>query len=336
MGQWQPSLEDMEMNLSYWFQRNVFVTGASGFLGSWICSKLLDLKANVIALVRDHVPQSRLNSEKLKVTRVQGCLEDYRTLERILNEYEIQTIFHLGAQTIVGTANRSPISTFESNIRGTYNLLEACRNTKTIKNVVIASSDKAYGEQSKLPYNESFPLQGSHPYDVSKSCSDLIARSYFLSFQMPVCITRCGNFYGGGDLNFNRLIPGTVRYILNGESPIIRSNGKFIRDYLYIEDAVSAYFQLAECMENQSIHGESFNFSNEIQKTTLEIVEMILDFMERNDLKPIILGQATNEIPEQYLSAEKARNVLNWEHQFSLKDGIEKTISWYKKFLQKK
>ncbi len=329
-------MEGMGMNPDYWFQRNVFVTGASGFLGSWICEKLLELKANVVVLVRDHVPHSRLNRENLPVTRVDGCLEDYHTLERALNEYEIQTVFHLGAQTIVSIANRSPLGTFESNIRGTYNLLEACRKTQTLKNLVIASSDKAYGDQLKLPYDESFPLQGSHPYDVSKSCSDLLASAYYTSYKLPVCITRCGNFYGGGDLNFNRLIPGTIRSIINGEVPVIRSDGKFVRDYLYIEEAISAYLLLAERMETQSIHGEGFNFSNEIQKTALEIVEMILDLMGQKDMKPEILGQASNEIPKQYLSAEKARTVLKWEHQYSIEDGLKKTISWYRDFLPKK
>ncbi len=329
-------MEGLVMNSEYWFQRNVFITGATGFLGSWLTEKLVQLNANVITLIRDQVPQSLLNRKNLAVVRVSGCLEDYDTLERSLNEYEIETVFHLGAQTIVGIANRCPLSTFESNIRGTYHLLEACRRVSNIKNIVIASSDKAYGEQTQLPYDETFSLVGSHPYDVSKSCADLIARSYYISYQLPVCITRCGNFFGGGDLNFNRLIPGTIRSILANEPPIIRSDGQFIRDYLYVEEAVIAYMLLAEKMEELSIHGEAFNFSNEIQKTALEIVQEVLSLMGRNDLGPVILGQATNEIPKQYLSAEKARKILHWQNQYSLEDGLRKTISWYKNFLPQK
>ena len=324
------------MNFDYWFQRNVFITGATGFLGSWLAKKLIELNANVVILDRDHIPQSILNREKIPVSRVRGALEDCDTLERSINEHEIQTVLHLGAQTIVGIANRSPLSTFESNIRGTYNLLEACRRTGIVENIVIASSDKAYGEQEQLPYDETFSLIGSHPYDVSKSCADLIARSYFISYKLPVCITRCGNFYGGGDLNFNRLVPGTIRSVLKGEAPLIRSDGKFVRDYFYIEEAVSAYLLLAEKMKDLSIHGEAFNFSNEIQKTALDIVNIILDLMDCNDLKPEILSQVSNEIPKQFLSAEKARQVLGWEHKYSLEEGLRKTISWYTDFLSTK
>tara|TARA_B100000686_G_C16798624_1_gene984247 strand:- start:691 stop:1665 length:975 start_codon:yes stop_codon:yes gene_type:complete len=324
------------MNPDYWFQRNVFITGATGFLGSWLAERLVYLKANVTILDRDYIPQSRLNRESITVSRVKGCLEDYDVLERSLNEHEIQTVFHLGAQTIVGIANLSPLSTFEANIRGTYHLLEACRRIGHVENIVIASSDKAYGEQTQLPYDETFSLIGSHPYDVSKSCADLIARSYFLSYQLPICITRCGNFYGGGDLNFNRLIPGTIRSVLKGEAPLIRSDGQSIRDYFYVEEAVSAYILLAEKMKDLPIQGEAFNFSNEIQKTALEIVELILDLMGCKGLRPEILRQASNEIPKQYLSAAKARKILSWDHQFSLEDGLRKTISWYKDFLPKR
>jgi CDP-glucose 4,6-dehydratase len=223
-----------------WKNKNVFITGATGLVGSWLTKFLLDEGANVVALVRDIVPKSILWSSsgefeyiKDNLTIINGELEDYLLLERVLSEYEIEVVFHLGAQTIVGIANRNPLSTFESNVRGTYNLLEACRRSLLIKSVVIASSDKAYGEQEQLPYDETAPLQGTHPYDVSKSCADLIAYTYYNTFKLPVCVTRCGNFYGPGDLNFNRIIPGTIRSLLNNESPIIRSDGKFIRDYLY-------------------------------------------------------------------------------------------------------
>jgi CDP-glucose 4,6-dehydratase len=256
-------------------------------------------------------------------------------LERILNEYEIDTVFHLAAQTIVEIANNNPVSTFEANIKGTWNILEACRRNKKVKKIIIASSDKAYGYQTGLPYNEGFPLIGRYPYDVSKSCADLISRSYFETYSLPVCVTRCGNFFGGGDLNFNRIIPGSIRSILNNEPPVIRSDGTFIRDYFYIEDGVLAYLLLAEKMDESSIHGEAFNFSNEIQITVLELVNKIINLMGSN-LKPFILNEATNEIKHQYLSAQKAKNMLGWKSKYNLEDGLHKTIPYYEDFFNKR
>ncbi|MFQ5672004.1 MAG: GDP-mannose 4,6-dehydratase [Nitrospinales bacterium] len=320
------------MTSNYWHQRNVLVTGATGFLGSWLVEQLLVFNAHVVGIIRDQVPDSRLVCQKMSIVHVNGCVEDIQVLERTLNEYEIETVFHLAAQTIVGIANRSPLSTFEANIRGTYNLLEACRRVGSVKNIVIASSDKAYGEQAKLPYDESFSLSGAHPYDVSKSCADLIANCYYQSYDLPVCITRCGNFYGGGDLNFNRLIPGTIRSVLNGAPPVIRSDGTYIRDYIYIQDAVTAYLLLAEKMETLPVRGEAFNFSNESQKKALEIVEMILQLMDQKNLEPVVLAEASNEIPKQYLSAKKARERLNWKPRYSLEEGLKETIAWYRDF----
>lgn len=319
---------------NYWHNRNVFVTGATGFLGSWLTKYLLEKKSNITALVRDWVPKSKLiyDDSISRINIVRGNIEDYFILERILNEYEVDTVFHLAAQTIVGIANNNPISTFETNIKGTWNILEACRRNRKIKKILVASSDKAYGDQSKLPYDEKFPLFGRHPYDVSKSCADLICRAYFETYKIPVCITRCGNFYGGGDLNFNRIIPGTIRSILNSEPPVIRSDGSFIRDYFYIEDAVIAYLLLAEKMDNNSIHGEAFNFSNEIQITVLDLVNRIIKLMD-SSLKPVILNEATNEIKHQYLSAKKARGMLGWKPIYTLEGGLERTIRWYRKFL---
>lgn len=325
----------MVMKPGFWSQRNVLVTGCTGLLGSWLVEKLLELDANVIGLVRDHVPQSRLNLENMKLVRVDGCVEDIQLLERTLNEYEVESVFHLAAQTIVGIANRGPLSTFESNIRGTYNLLEACRRIGNVKSIVVASSDKAYGVHEKLPYDESFGLQGTFPYDVSKSCADLITNCYHKSFGLPVCVTRCGNFFGGGDLNFNRLVPGTIRSALKGEPPVIRGDGKSIRDYIYIKDAVEAYLLLAEEMETQPIKGEAFNFSNEIQKTSLEMVAMILRLTGREDLQPSILATASNEIPCQYLSSKKARDVLKWNCRYSLDEGLKETIAWYSDFFSR-
>lgn len=298
--------------------------------------ELIDQGANVTGLVRDHVPQSNLyQGEHIKkMNIVRGSLEDLAVIERALGEYEIDTVFHLAAQAIVGVANRNPISTFEANILGTWNILEACRKHPLIKRVIVASSDKAYGDQENLPYDENMPLQGKHPYDVSKSCADLISHTYFHMYGLPVCITRCGNLYGGGDLNFNRIIPQTIQLVLNGEAPEIRSDGTFVRDYFYIEDAVQAYLLLAEKMEENNLAGEAFNFSNEIQLTVLELVEKILKKMNSN-LKPKVLNQGSNEIKHQYLSAEKARKLLNWTPAYTIDEGLEKTIEWYTEFFKK-
>ncbi|UUI85096.1 GDP-mannose 4,6-dehydratase [Bacillus halotolerans] len=322
--------------MSFWKNKNVFVTGCTGLLGSYLVKELIEQGANVTGLVRDHVPQSNLyqGEHVKKMNIVQGALEDLPVIERALGEYEIDTVFHLAAQAIVGVANRNPVSTFEANILGTWNVLEACRKHPLIKRVIVASSDKAYGDQENLPYDEDMPLQGKHPYDVSKSCADLISHTYFHTYCLPVCITRCGNLYGGGDLNFNRIIPQTIQLVLNGEAPEIRSDGTFVRDYFYIEDAVQAYLLLAEKMEEHNLAGEAFNFSNEIQLTVLELVEKILKKMNSN-LKPKVLNQGSNEIKHQYLSAEKARKLLNWTPAYTIDEGLEKTIAWYTEFFKK-
>lgn len=323
-------------NAGFWRDRNVFVTGCTGLLGSWLTEDLVNRGAHVVGLVRDQVPSSRLYREKGLIDRidlVHGALEDYDVLERAINEYEIESVFHIGAQTIVGTANRHPRATFEANVRGTWNVLEACRVIPTVKRVVVASSDKAYGDQEKLPYDEDSPLEGRHPYDVSKSCTDLISLSYHKSFDVPVCVTRCGNLYGGGDLNFNRLIPGTIRHALRGERPVIRSDGTFIRDYFYVEDAVQAYLHLAEKMDDDKIHGHAFNFSNEIQVTVLELTQKILAVMEREDLEPDVRNEVKNEIQHQYLSATKAREMLAWSPDHDLEAALAKTAAWYRDFL---
>ncbi len=321
--------------MSHWKNRNVFVTGCTGLLGSSLTRHLVEQGANVVGLVRDSVPRSLLAREGIlqKINVVHGSLEDYVLLERALNEYEIEVVFHLAAQTIVGTANRSPLSTFEANIKGTWQLLEACRRVPTVKRVLFASSDKAYGDHEVLPYQEDAPLIGRHPYDVSKSCSDLIAQSYHHTYGMNVCITRCGNLYGPGDLNFNRLIPGTIRSLLNDEKAVIRSDGSYIRDYFFVEDGVEAYLHLAEAMDRQDIGGHAFNFSNELQITVLELVNRIAELMGRQDLAPLVLNQATGEIKHQYLSAEKARTMLDWHPRHTLVEGLDHTIAWYRSFL---
>lgn len=320
---------------NFWQDRSVLITGCTGLLGSWMTQELVSRGAKVIGLVRDWTPQSRLFQEGLerKINTVYGKIEDLSTLERAINEYEVETVLHLAAQTIVGVANREPLATFEANIKGTWNVLEACRRVGGVKRIVVASSDKAYGDQEILPYDESTPLQGEHPYDVSKSCADLISYTYYKSYGLPVCITRCGNFYGGGDLNFNRIVPDTIRSALRDRPVTIRSDGSYIRDYFYVKDGVLAYLHLAEQMERSEILGEAFNFSNEIQVTVLEIVRKILELMDKKHLEPKVLNQATNEIKHQYLSAAKARQLLNWSPKYSLEEGLTEAIAWYTNFL---
>jgi len=314
-----------------WKDTPVLVTGCTGLLGSWLCKELIRRKANVVGLIRDWVPRSVLINDGYidEMTTVRGDITDFQTMERIINEYEIEVVFHLAAQTIVEIANRNPLSTFETNIKGTWNILEACRRVPTVKKIIIASSDKAYGDQPVLPYDENMPLQGTHPYDVSKSCTDLIAKTYHTTYGSPVCVTRCGNFYGGGDLNFNRLVPGTLRALFNNEQPIIRSDGSYIRDYFYVEDGVHAYLHLAEKMDDKNIHGEAFNFSNELQVSVLDLVKTMIQLTGKVDLEPKILGTAKNEIIHQSLSAEKARMMLDWNPEFTLEEGLEGTIEWY-------
>ena len=317
----------------FWKDRNVFVTGATGLLGSWLAEELLGRQACVTCLLRDWVPGSKFEAEGF-VTRtniVRGELEDYNVLLRALNEYEIDTVFHLGAQTIVGTASRSPLSTFEANIRGTWNVLEACRACpKTVQRVLVASSDKAYGCHTELPYTEETELRGRSPYDVSKSCADLIALSYFQTYGTPVVITRSGNLFGGGDLNFNRLVPGTIRSALRDEPPIIRSDGSFIRDYFYARDAVNANLQLAERLLDDGVLGQAFNFGTEQPLSVIELVDLILRLCDKTKLQPRVLNEASHEIPKQYLDCSKARTKLDWRPSYSLEDGMQETISWYR------
>jgi CDP-glucose 4,6-dehydratase len=318
----------------FWIDRPTFVTGATGLVGSWLVKRLIAAKADVVCLVRDWVPQSELvrskSLEQVKVVR--GDVRDQPLLERIMTEHEIDTVIHLAAQTIVPVAGRNPVSTFETNVAGTWTLLEASRRCPNVKQIVLASSDKAYGEQTKLPYDESTPLQGVHPYDVSKSCADLIAHSYAKVYGTPVVITRCGNFYGGGDLNFSRIVPGTIRSVLRGNRPTIRSDGQFVRDYFYVEDGAIAYMHLAEKLaENRKLIGEAFNFSNEYEITVLELVERILNQM-KCDLKPDIRNEAAHEIRRQVLSAGKARQMLEWSPAFDLEQGLARTIDWYRSY----
>jgi len=328
-------MENMEVRPDFWLDRPTFVTGGTGLVGSWLLRRLVEAGADVVCLVRDWVPQSELVRsrwiERVKVVR--GDIRDRELLERTLGEYEIDTVIHLAAQTIVTIANRNPLSTFETNVAGTWNLMEACRRSPKVKQVVVASSDKAYGDQEKLPYDENTPLQGRHPYDVSKSAGDLIAHSYAVSFETPVVITRCGNFYGGGDLNWNRIVPGTIRSVLRGQRPVIRSDGQFVRDYFYVEDGAAVYMLLAEQLANHpEYRGEAFNFSYGSQVTVLDLARRILERMG-SKLEPVILNEAIHEIRKQTLSAAKARQKLGWLPLFSLEQGLDRTIAWYREFL---
>jgi CDP-glucose 4,6-dehydratase len=321
---------------NFWQNRRVFVTGATGIVGSWLVKDLLALGASVVALVRDSDPQSEFfrSGDYKRTFMVNGRLEDFSTLERAINEHEVDAVFHLAAQPIVGVAQRFPLHTFESNIRGSYNLLEACRvHSGHVKRVVIASSDKAYGEQPDLPYTEDMPLQGKYPYEVSKSCTDLISQSYFHSYGLPVAIARCGNIFGGGDLNWSRIVPATIRSFMRGERPEIRSDGRYVRDYIYVKDVTQAYLRIAECLDDKNVQGEAFNFSPERALTVMEIFGAIQRLMGCQHLEPDVRNTAQGEILSQYLSAEKAQRVLGWRPRYSLDSGLTETIEWYREYL---
>jgi CDP-glucose 4,6-dehydratase len=312
------------------------VTGAAGFLGGWLCDQLLDAGVKVVALDIDHRLGSLPNTRGGRLAKVTADVEDLEAISRVMQEHKIEFVFHLAAQALVKLAAQDPLATFRSNIEGTWNVLEAVRNLRnapsgTVKGVIVASSDKAYGDQTKLPYQEDFPLQGRFPYDVSKSCADLLAQSYFASFHLPVCITRCGNLYGGGDQSFSRVVPGTIRSILRGEAPTIRSDGTPVRDYVYVHDAAKAMMLIAsEMVRNKDIHGEAFNISGEDPISVIEIVRKIAELMNAHDIEPIVQGNAPLEIQKQYLSSAKLREKLGWEPEFDLTRGLQATIEWYK------
>ena len=317
---------------TFWCDRPVLVTGATGLLGSWLCEALVARGAHVVALVRDLVPESLFHTGAAggRCTTVFGDLRDGRLVERVLAEYEIDAVFHLGAQTIVEHALRDPANTMRSNIEGTWEVLDACRRSRRPTRIVVASSDKAYGSQAALPYQEDHPLAGRHPYDVSKSCTDLIAQSYAATYDLPIVVTRCGNLYGGGDLNWSRLVPGTIRSALQGDRPVLRSDGTLIRDYLYVEDAAEAYIGLGERAHEPGIAGEAWNYSNELQLTAANMTRRVLAACGRPDLEPDIRDEAVHEIAHQYLSAAKARERLGWTPAHGLDEGLRRTVAWYR------
>ena len=323
--------------ISFWTDRPTLVTGGTGFLGAWVVHKLLVRGANVVCLVHEHSLESEIIGRDLlqRVSTVHGDIRDQIQLENILREHSVTTLFHLAAQAIVGVANANPVATLDINIAGTTALLEACRRSPGVKQIIVASSDKAYGDAGEQAYDEDMPLRGKHPYDVSKACADMIVRSYAASFGLPAVVTRCGNFYGPGDLNWNRILPSTIRSLCGGVRPIIRSDGKYVRDYFYVEDAADAHLMLAEKLPDKPrLHGEAFNFSNETRVTVLEFVEKVVMLMGL-DLRPEVRNEASNEIRYQMLSAGKARREFGWYPRFTLDEGLRTAIAWYREYLKR-
>ena len=324
--------------------KTLLVTGCAGFLGGWLSRALVEKGANVIGIDREYKPDAMIHELNGDAELIEGTIEDLDLMMDIVRSRKVEFIYHLAAQSLVGIASKDPIDTFKSNIEGTWNVLETARQLEQtsdvadrhLRGIILASSDKAYGDQKVLPYVEDAPMQGRFPYDVSKSCADLIARSYFASYKVPVCITRCGNLFGAGDLNLSRIVPDTLTHVLKGEPVTIRSNGKPVRDYLYIKDAVNAYLMLSERMWNDSsIHGEAFNISNQKPMSVLECVDKILDATGRQDLKPVIQNTATREIEEQFLDATKIKEVLGWKPLYEFEDALKESISWYKDLVER-
>lgn len=320
----------------FWVHRRVLVTGATGLLGGWLVRALVSGGADVVTLVRDRVAASPLADAALRgrVTEVAGSVEDSDLVARVINEYEIDAVFHLAAQTIVGTALRDPISTLTSNIQGTWCVLEGCRRAGTVSRVVVASTDKVYGEQTSLPSTEEAPLRGRHPYDVSKLCADLLAQSYAATYDLPVVITRCGNLFGGGDFNWNRIVPGTIRAALRGMSPLVRTDGTLVRDYFFVLDAVDAYMRLAEQAHRPELKGRVYNFSEDRPMSVSEICRRTLEAVGRPELEIVIEGRPSQEIQKQWLDSTRARTELQWRPVYGLEEGLARTVRWYVEHFQ--
>lgn len=316
---------------SFWRDRPTLVTGASGLLGGAVVRRLVDRQARVLALVRPDTTLDPAVSDHITIVR--GDVRDPSRVEKALTEHRIDTVLHIAAQAIVATANREPVPTWETNVAGTWNVLDACRRSPHVERIVVSSSDKAYGDAGTEPYAEETPLEGRHPYEASKACADLITQSYAATFDLPVAITRCGNFYGPGDLNWNRIVPSTIRSVVGGEAPVIRSDGKSVRNYVYVDDGAAATLLLAERVGlDPSLHGHAFNFSDEAPVTVLDLVRTILRLME-SDLEPVVRNEAPHEIAYQSLSAAKARQMLDWSPLYTLEEGLGLTIPWYVDYL---
>lgn len=323
--------------MSSWDGMRVLVTGCTGFVGAWLCDELLRDGAEVTGLVWPSASMAAYERLSLpeRIREVPGDINDGVLLRSVLHDGEIDAVFHLAAQAIVTQANQSPTETYDVNVRGTWTLLDAIREAApAVRRIVVATSDKVYGDQPVLPYSEQTPLGAVHPYDVSKACADLVATSYAKSFGMPVAIIRCGNIYGGGDLNMGRLIPGTIRSILAGERPFIRSDGTLTRDYVHVQDVQRAYVRTAEALDQPRFRGEAFNFGNERPVSVLEVVELILQYLGRPDLRPVIGNVASGEILHQWLQSSKARRELCWEPAVSLEEGLRETVAWYQDFFR--
>ncbi|NCN64970.1 MAG: NAD-dependent epimerase/dehydratase family protein [Candidatus Altiarchaeum hamiconexum] len=325
-------MENME-RLNFWKRKNVLVTGGNGLVGSHIVEELLKSNANVIVLIRSKNPKSYFVIEGLnkKTVLVYGDLKNFKRVYDVISKYEIEYIFHIGAQPIVQTAVINPVETFETNINGTVNVLESARLCNSVKGIVVASSDKAYGKYDKLPYTEETPLKGEFPYDISKSCTDLIAQSYFKTYDIPIAIARFGNIYGPGDLNFNRIIPGAIKASLLDETLDIRSDGKMIREYLYVKDVADGYLMLCENINKSK--GEAFNLSSGLKLSVLEVVEKISEIINKK-IDYEVLNLAKNEIYEQYLSTEKVEKFFGWHTKHSFEESIKETVKWYEKILK--
>jgi CDP-glucose 4,6-dehydratase len=321
--------------MNEWASRRVLVTGATGIVGSWLVKDLLDQGAHVVAFLLDADHQSELirSGDLQRCAVATGALEDIASIERAVTVHEVDSIFHLGAQTIVGVARRAPLATLETNVRGTYHVLEVCRrHSDLIRSIVVASSDKAYGEAQRLPYTEESPLAASHPYDVSKAAGDMIAQAYHHTYGLPLAIARCGNIYGGGDLNWSRIVPGTIKALFADERPVLRSDGTFVRDYLYVRDAARGYLELGSRLGVDGVAGNSFNFSAEDPLTVVDLVTMISELMGKSAIEPLVLDEAVGEIHDQSLSAEKARRLLDWTPSYDRRRGLTETIDWYREF----
>jgi CDP-glucose 4,6-dehydratase len=312
-------------------QRTVFVTGAYGMLGYWIVSALVDRGGRVVVLKRDEVRGSALAMEGLEESCdvVHGTITDLAAMDRIIGEYEVDTIFHLAAQTIVGVANQSPVPTFETNIGGTWNIMEAARR-HGVQRTVVAASDKSYGHHDTLPYREDFALQARHPYDVSKACTDLIARSYWHTYEVPVAVTRFANIYGGGDLNASRLVPELVDAVLDGRAPVIRSDGSPERDFLYAEDAAEAYLAIADALDEGSARGEAFNAGGDQPHSVREMVELLIS-LSGSDVVADYQGHGVpaGEIDRQFVDSTKLREMTGWAPRVDLEEGLRRTVQWY-------